>query len=352
MRVTSLSDSDTRPPRATMKDVAALARVSLKTVSRVVNEEPGVSEDMRSRVDRAVAQLGYRHNLAASNLRRGNVRTATIAALLQDISNSFSASLLRALEDAARPRDVAILAASLDEEPDRERSLVASLIRRRVDGLVIMPATDRQDYLADDLRSGLPITFVDRRPTGIDTDWVTTDNVGGARRAAEHLAAQGHTRIAYLGDLPRIQTAAERLAGFADGLAQHGGRLADDLIVTHLRSTEEAQTASTGLLAGSRPPTAIFAARNALAIGAFQALRVRGLSRQVALVGFDDFPLAALLDPGLTVIRQNVMRIGHELAEMLFRRLDGDTSAPRHLVVEPELVTRGSGEIPPSDRRG
>jgi LacI family transcriptional regulator len=122
--------------------------------------------------------------------------------------------------------------------------------------------------------------------------------------------------------------------------------------VTHLRSTEEAQTASTGLLAGSRPPTAIFAARNALAIGAFQALRVRGLSRQVALVGFDDFPLAALLDPGLTVIRQDVMRIGQELAEMLFRRLDGDTSAPRHLVVEPKLVTRGSGEIPPSDRRG
>jgi LacI family transcriptional regulator, galactose operon repressor len=329
-----------------MREVAALAGVSLKTVSRVVNDEPSVSAEVRTRVERAVAQLGYRHNLAASNLRRGNARTATIGALLQDVSNSYSASLLRSLEDDARRRDIAILASSLDEEPERERSLVASLVRRRVDGLVMMPATDRQDYLADELRSGLPVVFVDRRPHGIDTDWVTTDNIKGASLAAEHLAAQGHTRIAFLGDLPRIQTAHERLAGFTEALAGHGLSLADDLTVTGLRSADEAEAAVFGLLARPGAPTAFFAARNSLAIGVVQALRIRGLSRQVALVGFDDFPLAGLLDPGLTVVRQNVSEIGHQVAEMLFRRLDGDDAAPRHVVVEPELIVRGSGEIP------
>lgn len=200
---------------------------------------------------------------------------------------------------------------------------------------------------ADDLRSGLPITFVDRRPRGIDTDWVTTDNIGGARLAAEHLAKQGHERIAFLGDLPRIQTAQERLTGFTDGVTRAGGRLLEGYVVTHLRSPQEAEAAVLELIGRPAPPTAIFAARNTLAIGAFEALRLSGLSRQVALVGFDDFPLASLLEPGLTVIRQDVERIGREVADILFHRLDGDDSAPRHLIVEPQLVTRGSGEIPP-----
>jgi LacI family transcriptional regulator len=335
-----------------MRDVAALAGVSIKTVSRVVNDEPSVSDEVRARVERAMAQLGYRHNLAASNLRRGDARTSTIGALFQDVSNSYSASLLRSLEDTARQRGIAILASSLDEEPDRERALVASLVHRRVDGLVIMPATDRQDYLADDLRSGLPVVFVDRRPHGIDTDWVTTDNVKGARMAAEHLAAQGHTRIAFLADLARLQTARERLDGFTQGLAEHGLSLPEDMVVMGLRSTAEAQDAVLNLVARPGAPTAIFAARNTLAIGAVQALRTRGLSRRIAIVGFDDFPLAGLLEPPLTVIRQNVYQIGQEVAEILFRRLDGDDSPPVHIVVEPKLIVRGSGEIPPSDLRG
>ena len=163
-----------------MRDVAALAGVSLKTVSRVVNAEVGVSTDVRTRVERAIAQLGYQHNLAASNLRRSNARTNTVGVLLQDVSNSFSASLLRSLEDTARQRDVAILTASLDEEADRERALVSSLVRRRVDGLVLMPATHQQGYLADEVRGGLPVVFVDRPPHGIDADSVTVDNRRGA----------------------------------------------------------------------------------------------------------------------------------------------------------------------------
>lgn len=334
-----------RRPRATMRDVAALAGVSLKTVSRVVNEERGVSTEVRARVERAVRQLGYRHNLAASNLRRSNSRTATIGALLQDVSNSFSASLLRSIEDTAHGRGVAILASSLDEEPEREQSLVASLVRRRVDGLVLMPATKRQDYLAEDLQSGLPVVFVDRRPQGVDADSVTVDNVLGARVAAQHLAAQGHSRIAYLGDLQAIQTATDRLAGFQQGLREFAVGLDQELAVTGLRSSEDARVALLRLLDAGEAPTAVFAARNSLAIGAVRALRQRGLRNSVAMVGFDDFPLADVLEPALTVVRQDVGRIGAEVARLLFARIEGDNSPPSHVVVKPELVVRGSGEI-------
>src|SRR4051795_5741520 len=219
--MTSMSEGGPRP-RATMREVAALAGVSLKTVSRVVNREASVSPAVTARVEKAVQQLGYRHNLAASNLRRSNARSAIVGALLQDVSNSFSASLLRSLENAARSRDMLLFASSLDEEPERERGLVESLVRRRVDGLLLMPATQRQDYLVDDVRSGLPVVFVDRRPHGLDADSVTIDNVRGARLAVEHLVAHGHERIAVLGDLPAIQTAADRLAGYREAMAAAG----------------------------------------------------------------------------------------------------------------------------------
>jgi LacI family transcriptional regulator len=330
-----------------MRDVAALAGVSLKTVSRVVNDEPGVSPDVRERVAAAVSRLDYRPNMAASNLRRTGARTGLIGALVQDLSNSFSAGLLRALEDSARRRGTAVLAASLDEGAIREQELVHDLVTRRVDGLVIMPASERQDYLVSELRSGTPAVFVDRPPRGLDADSVTVDNHRGGRAAAEHMLAQGHRRIAALIDLETIPTAARRLAGFADAFAERGLRPDPRLLVTGLRSTEEATEAMHALLALDEPPTAVFTARNILSTGAVRALAERGVRRDIALVGFDDFPLADLLDPPLTVIRQDVARIGKTVADLLFDRIDGNTAPPRHVVHEPTLVARGSGEIPP-----
>jgi LacI family transcriptional regulator len=330
-----------------MRDVAALAGVSLKTVSRVVNDEPGVSPDVRDRVTEAVRRLDYRPNLAASNLRRVGARTGLVGALVQDLSNSFSASLLRALEDAARRHGTAVLAASLDEESDREEELVHDLVTRRVDGLVIMPASERQEYLAAELRAGTPAVFVDRPPRGIDVDSVTVDNVGGARVAGEHLLSQGHRRIAVLSDMLTIHTASTRLTGFTEAYAGRGLRPDPRLVVSGIRSTDEATAVVHALLDLDRPPTAVFAARNILASGAARALAERGMRRDIALVGFDDFPMADLLDPPLTVIRQDVARIGKTVADLLFERIEGNTDPPRHVVVEPTLVVRGSGEIPP-----
>jgi LacI family transcriptional regulator len=329
-----------------MRDVAALAGVSLKTVSRVVNDEPGVTAEVRARVQQAASRLDYRPNLTASNLRRSSGRTRTVGALLQDVSNSFSSALLRSLEDGARERGVAVLAASLDEDADRERTLVADLVARRVDGLVLMPATDRQDYLLAELRAGLPTVFVDRGPRGVAADSVTVDNPGGAREATRHLLDHGHVRIAYLGDAAWIRTAAERLAGYREALREAGVAVPEDLVRPGLRTPDAAQEEVLRLLRLPDPPTAIFAGRNTVSIGAVRALREAGRQREVALVGFDDFPLADVLEPALTVVRQDIGRIGAAVGDLLFRRLDGDTAEPRQVVIRPTLVPRGSGELP------
>lgn len=335
-----------RKPRATMREVATLAGVSLKTVSRVVNDETPVSDEVRSRVLAAIDELDYRHNRAAGDLRRRVGRARALGVLLQDVGNSFSSGLLRALEDAAREHQIALLAGSLDEEPDRERLLVADLVSRRVDGLVLMPATEDQEYLDPELRAGFPTVFVDRRPHGVDADSVTVDNARGGGDAADHLLSQGHRRIAVLSDLVSIETARFRLDGVADAMRRHGIEHDPTLTRTDLRTVEAAESAVSEMLRSERPPTAVIALRNILSMGAVRAIRTAGAPDRVALVGFDDFPTADLI--GLTVIRQDVARIGREAARLMLSRLDGDDSPPHHVVVGHTLVRRGSGEILPA----
>ena len=327
-----------------MQHVAALAGVSLKTVSRVVNEEPGVSDELVERVQQAVSRLDYRHNLAASNLRRGR-RTSSIGVLVQDLGNDFCGELLRAVEGRARSRGVVVMSSSLDEERDREHQLVASLVERRIDGLILMPASTNQDYLLPEVRAGLAVVVVDRWPGTPSLDSVTADNRGGAAAAVAHLAGHGHRRIALIGDSPAIPTAAERVEGYRAGLRDAGLTVDPALERTGVRSSADAEAAALELLAAPGAPTAVFAARNVITEGVVRALRRLGRAHETALVGFDDFATADLLDPGVTTIAQAVVDEGERAIDLLLARLDGDDGPVRHEVVATTLVPRGSGEI-------
>ncbi|MGB7448930.1 MAG: LacI family DNA-binding transcriptional regulator [Ornithinimicrobium sp.] len=336
---------DLAPGRATMRDVAAAAGVGVKTVSRVVNAEDGVAAATRRRVMDVVEELGYEPNLEAISLRRGGVRTGVIAALVQDVSNNYSATLLRAIEDAADERGAALLAASLDEQVEREEERVRALLRRRVDGLVLMPASRDHGYLNEERMNGMPIVFADREPHGFEVDSVTVDNTAGARAAVEHMVRRGHRRVALLADLTRIETAERRIRGYELALQAAGVSPAASLVRTDLRSIEEAASAMSELLDSREPPTAVFATRNVTAIGALSVIRDRGLQSSVALVGFDDFPMADLTDPPLTVIEQDIRRIGYQAATRLYERLDGLEGPAERIVVPYRLIERGSGEI-------
>jgi len=330
-----------------MRDVAALAKVSIKTVSRVVNGEAGVSPRLLRRVLAASERLSYQHNLTASNLRRSNGRSATIGVVLEDVANPFSSALHRSIEDVAVRRGVLVLAGSSDEDEERERKLVSTFASRRVDGLIIQPSSHDHSYLLVERRAGTAIVFVDRPPAFFDADTVLTDNAAGVRRGVRHLIAHGHRRIGYLGDMHTIATAADRHRGYVDELASQKVELEERLVRLDLRGIEKSEAAATELLKLSQPPTALFTGQNLITIGAFRALRRMDLHRRVALIGFDDILLADLLEPGITVIAQDPTAIGRAAAQVLFRRLDGDRAPSEHQIVLTRLIARGSGEIAP-----
>jgi LacI family transcriptional regulator len=322
--------------RPTMRDVAAYAQVSFKTVSRVVNDEGGVSPLLEQRVRRAIDELDFRPNVGARILRRSDRRTASIGLLLDDVANPFSAAVARAVEDQAVARGVVVFSASIDEDPVRERALAEEFCARHADGLVLAPAGEDQSYLAAELRAGTAIVCVDRAASNLPVDSVISTNALGAAEGVRHLGLAGHRRIAFLGDRRTIVTARQRYAGYCDAIVVHD-----------LHRPGDADGAVTALLGRPDPPTALFTAQNLVTIGAVRALRRLGLEHTVALVGFDDFLLAELLSPGVTVVAQDIAAIGRIAAELLFARIGGDLRPPEVRLVPTTLVRRGSGELPP-----
>jgi LacI family transcriptional regulator len=334
--------------RATIRDVAALAGVGTKTVSRVINDEANVSPQTRTRVQRAVLALNFKPNQGAGALRRGDRKTLTLGLLVDAVDNPFSALINRAVETVAYRRDTAVLAASSDNDPDRERIMVDAFTRRRVDGLILNTVTEDQGYLQSEREQGTPLVFVDRPPNGLLADAVITNNYEAAVAATRHLISHGHRHIAHLGDEPVTSTVRGRRRGFSDAMAEAG--LADRARdVTAVRCEQEAYAAVHGLLQLDHPPTALFSSHYLLTLGTIRALHDLRLQETVALIGFDDIVLADLVHPGITVMAQDPTRLGTLAAERLFARLDGDVSALQTVVVPAELIARGSGEIPPAD---
>jgi len=323
-----------------MRDVAQRAGVSLKTVSRVINAETGVTPATAAKVAGSIAELGFERNDLARSLRHGR-SSATLGLVIEDVANPFWSAVAQAVETAARERGFLLITASAREGAERERELVGALLRRRVDALLIVPAGHDHRYISTAART----VFLDRPPRGIESDTVLLDNLGGARRAVEHLIAHGHTRIACVADAAKLYTARERLTGYRDALRVAGLEQDPSLILSGNPDAGHSQAAVEHLLAlpGRRRPTAIFAANNRNTVGALHALAER--EQPVALVGFDDFELADLL--GTTVVRGDPGRLGEQAAALAFGRLDGDDRPPQQIVVPTELVARGSGERAP-----
>jgi LacI family transcriptional regulator len=323
-----------------MKDVARAAGVSLKTVSRVVNGEKGVRGETAERVMAAVDRLRFRRNDIASSLRRSGT-SASIGLVIEDLANPFYSLVARAVEEAATERRCLLTVGSSEASPELEHQLISTMLGRRVDGLILVPAAADHSFLAQELSAGAPVVFLDRPPTGVDADSVLLDNVGGARTAVSHLLAQGHRRIALVGDIEAIWTASERLRGYHEALAQAGVAVDPSLVRLNSHDIGRAQAVTHELLALPSPPTAIFATNNRNCVGVLRALGNR--RRDVAVVGFDDFELADMM--GVSVISYDPAELGRLAARRLFARIDGDDTPPRQSVIEIRLVERGSGEV-------
>jgi LacI family transcriptional regulator len=341
-----MNERQTSASRSTIHDVAALAGVSIKTVSRVINSEPRVAPATVAKVQAAVAALGFERNDVARSLRPGH-RTQTLGLIMEDLDSVFYPALMRSVDRVAQAHGYMLISASTLADAERERELVTALLRRRIDGLLLVPFTSDQRYISQ-ADGNVPTVVLDRRPRNLRADAVLLDDIGGTEQAVAHFLAQGHRRIAFIGE-DAVYSGRMRLATFRQMLAG-AGALVEELIVTSSGLIAEAEVghAETTVrrlleLPADRRPTAILAHDNRVTVGILRALR--GQESSVAFVGFDDFEAGELL--GVTVVRTDPAEMGRCAAELVLERIAGRADEPQSLVVPTELVVRGSGEIPP-----
>jgi LacI family transcriptional regulator len=330
---------------ATMREVAERAGVSAKTVSRVLRNDRYVSDRVRERVNAAVNDLHYVPNMLAVTFRSG--RDAAIGVAVPDIADPFFAQIVQAVEAEARARHTAVIVTSLGYDPDHEQPAVEALLQRQVQGLISCPVAPDQSYLAPWLPR-TAMVFLDRAPARLAADCVLEDDLGGARLATTHLLERGHRRIAFIGDSIRAPTTAHRLDGYIEGLAEAGIDVDEDLI--HLsesdsRSLDMTLRTLTGL---SDPPSAIFSSNARCTVALFPALQ-RLEDAEFALVSFGDFPMAASLEPSVTVVDQDPAAVGKFAAERLFLRIAEPGKRLRRRTVLPvSLIERASSTEPVS----
>lgn len=331
----------------TMRDVADRAGVSIKTVSRVVNGETGVSSALAERVEEAIDELGYRIDQRASFLRQSSSSTSIIGFVLVDVANQFFGTLLRGIDEVATERGCLVLSGSTDRSADREHQLVEAFLDHRVDGLIVVYSGSGSVTSRPVEALNTPIVFVDLEPDDTERDIVRTDHYAGARAATEHLLRHGHTDVAFFGDDPKVSSATLRAEGFIDAMSEAGIGVPERRMVTGSYDQDEWGTIAREYFARESPPTAVFTSQNIITVGATIALHELGLHDDVAQVGFDDVDLARAVDPALTVVPQDPLSMGRRAAELLFARIDGEPSPPIHELVVPGLIVRGSGEILP-----
>jgi LacI family transcriptional regulator len=328
--------------RATIADVASRAGVSKATVSHVVNKTRFVEESTTKRVLAAIEETGYRPSGIARSLTTN--RTETIGVIVSDVSNAFFGDLLRGIEDVLRPMNYGLVVCNTDEILEYEDKYVDILLRQRVDGIIAAATSQRWGILEKAQGMHTPVVFTDRAFEGLEGPFVGVDNEGGAKAGTGHLIGAGHRKIGILAGLQRLSTMRERLRGFRAALRESGIAPNEDWIMECPLTVDAARMSAKRLMSMGDRPTALFASNNLLSLGALLAIRETGLCcpAEIALVGFDDHPWAAVADPPLTVVRQPSRGLGQEAARTMVSLIAGEQSGATRTILPCELVLRQS----------
>ncbi len=327
-------------PPIRMSDVAKLAGVGAMTVSRVLNGNVHVSEDARARVMDAIAKLDYVPNEVARSLR--DQRTRQIGIIVPNLHDPFFARCTHAINLVAKEHSYSTVITTSDDDSDTLSIEAKRMLRRHIEGLIIVPAPGKAQ-LRDPEFQRTPIVALDRPIKGSSFDSVVVQNRRGTRLGVQHLIDHNHCRIACLGPSGSIWTHCERMAGYRAAMK------AAELVPIHYAiSDSQAEMLHTirALLAGKAPPTAFFCTNNLIAQNALQALSILNvrIPDQIAILGFDDFEMADIIKPAMSIVRQPIDTLGRTAAELLFSRLAGNTPVKklRHIKLPVELVIRDS----------
>ncbi len=328
-------------PKARMQDVARLAGVGLMTVSRALNNSGPVSEEMLRKVHQAVAQLNYRPNEAARSLREG--RSRSIGLIVPNFYDPFFAVCAHAITVFANEHAYSVIVTTSAEDPEVEYRVAGAMLRRHVEGMLVIPAAGGITKLSRDEFSSTPIVTLDRAIRGDHFSSVVVDNRGGARMGTIHLIEHSHKRICYLGTSRKAFTQRARFAGYQQAMLKAGlvpegnfGCGSREATVAILRS----------LMEGQRPPTAFFAGNNLVMRHLLHTLSEMGVEipSRVAVAGFDDFDMADIFHPALTVVHQPADELGRVAADLLFAKF-GERQRPavgKQIVLPVKLIVRRS----------
>jgi LacI family transcriptional regulator len=326
-----------------VRDVAAVAGVSLASVSRVLNNTGYASSDVRERVERAVKSTGYTPNFSAKHLRTG--RSMAVGFMVSNMANPFLSAFFAAVEFRMQAAGFCVLVASTYDRPDRERELLALFENRRLEGVIASPSIegvqrDRNAFA----RCKLPLVIFDRE-IECNGDVVYQDHRQGVRQAVQYLVSLGHRRIAMFGPSLAIRPGREKLLGYRDGLSDAGIPY-DDALVCMLKSAVDSSDAEMRqMLELSAPPTAIIALGTSILAGALRVARGAGriIPDSLSVIGIGTESVFALMHPTLTTLRFNIEQAADAAALLILDRIAGTAQAsPRKVIVPMDLVVGAS----------
>jgi LacI family transcriptional regulator len=323
-----------------LSDVAIAAGTSIKTVSRVINGDPWVSPETRTRVQAEVDRLGYRVDVMARSLRKGV--DETVGVIVPTIGDPFFATMIEEVERIALEQNLNVFIASNSRTPSTERRVVEGMLARRVAGLIIAPFMTDFGFLA---HINTPVVFLDRHPNGLDSEVVLVDDFAEARKAVKHLASHGHTRIALIVDDLEIETSRKRREGYLAAHVELGLPIDESLQYFDCSSAHKAEASTYKILEHRNAPTAIFSTRTETSLGVVRALHL-GKRTDIAMVSFGDFVAADILSPAITVLDHNPRILARIAMKRLVVLMSGEKQESQGDTIVPlSIIARGSGEL-------
>lgn len=337
-------DGTAVPGRVSMREVAERAGVGIASVSRVLSGHPDVSDVMRERVQAAVAELDYQPDLVAQSLRSRTSRS--VGFVLSDISNPLLSEIVHGAESVLRASGFSLLLTNSEDAPEFDADQIRQLSRRRLDGLIVLPAAERHDDTSQALRAvGMPVVVVDRdMPPEVPTSYVLSDHGEGMRAAVRHLLELGHRRIGVVVGRD-VRPSRERLRAIEVETDAASG--VDVVVATGTLSVEHGRLAMAEMLDSGSPPTAVVLGGNLLLVGALEVLRARGIDvgPELSVVSCDDVPLARLALPPISVVARDAGAMGRAAAELLLANVDG--APPETVLLPTTYLPRESCQPPP-----
>lgn len=327
----------------TIKEVAKLAGVSIATVSYVINGTKKVAPATEAKVLKAIADLNYRVNHFASNIK--SRKSGSVAFLMADMSNPFFLEIAVTLEKQLRDAKYNLILANTDEKVIIEKEQVNHLLDHFIDGLIIAPSSVNNSYLVKMLPPSFPLVFFDRVPVNIKADCVLSDNVGGSREAVEYLISLGHRRIGVISGMSGLTSTSERETGYCEALEAHGITI-DRALMINGDGRKLSGYLAMQQLKELTNITAVFITNNMMSLGALQFLNDNSISipNDISMVIFDDFEWSAMSNPALTSVKQDTESLGRKVAEIMLERLsDKKQQAPiREYRIPTKLIKRAS----------